>query len=112
MSLCLLAATVCLRIACSPLCSPLCCSQSALEVFPEVHTLLRRDLGSARVYFADTCDMYSLMDVVKAASGDFVRPLEAAIGSLKALAELKSVVRAVLLLQVPSPEHQQACLPV
>jgi hypothetical protein len=66
--------------------------QAALDGFPEVLTLLRRDLGSARAYFAESCDMYSLQDVVKAASGEFVRPLEAAIGSLKALAEMKSVV--------------------
>jgi hypothetical protein len=70
----------------------LCRLKDSLEAFPEINSLLRRDLGSSCVYMAESADMYSLDDVARAADGDFVRPLEAAIASLKSFAELRSVV--------------------
>ena len=71
-----------------------CHVQDSLDGLPELNKLLRRDLGAANMYLSESCDLYSLDDIPRAVNGEFVHSLEAAIGSLKALAEMKSIVSA------------------
>lgn len=64
---------------------------TALSAYDETPAVIRLQLGRDHAYLAETAEMLALADVARAVAGEFLAPLNAALGGVRELALRKHI---------------------